>query len=137
MLSNTLVTNEVKDSAGAEIEFQHWGLNGRTRVFAKSGETPNAPYRLTISHQEIGTGVDRRRRSVVRFDKVVTGVSLLPRKVSGYMVMDIPEGDLATSAEPKNIVANLLSFIGSLGASTTILYDGTGTGAIPLLDGSL
>ena len=137
MLSNALNTNEVKDASAAEVEFSRISTNGRQTIFAKVGETPNAPYRLTVSHQEVGTGADLRRRSVVRFDKTVTGVSLLPRKVTGYVVVDAPTGDLSASTEIKNVIANLLSFVGSLGASTTILYDCTGNGAVVLTDGSL
>jgi hypothetical protein len=36
-----------------------------------------------------------------------------------------------------NVVANVMSFAASLGASTTILYDCTGNGAVTLLSGQL
>lgn len=137
MLSNTLVTNEVKNAAGAEVEFSRISTTARTTEFAQVAETPNAPHRLKISHQETGSGSSLRRRSVVRFDKTVTGVSLTPRVVSAYAVVDLPVGDLAASTEFKNVVAELLSFCASLGASTTILYDGTGNGAVALVEGGL
>lgn len=137
MLSNTLNTNEVKDAAAAEVEFSHKQQVGLTHEFAKVGESPNAPYRLKVSHQEIGSGVEKRRRSVVRFDKTVTGASTSPRTVSAYAVVDAPIGDLSASTEIKNVVANLMSFCASLGASTTILYDCTGNGADCLVNGSL
>jgi hypothetical protein len=80
-----------------------------------------------------------RRRSVVRVDKDV--ISLVDNvskvRVSVYMVLDSPVGALTTNAEPTNIIANLLSFCASLGATTTILYDGTGNGAATLLNGDL
>lgn len=137
MLTNTLNTNEVKDAAAAEVEFSRVSTTGRSTVFAKVGETPNAPYRLTVSHQEIGSGVDLRRRSVVRFDKTVTGASTLPRKVTGYLVLDAPTGDLSSTTEIKNVIANLLSFCATTGAATTVLFDCTGNGATVLVDGSL
>jgi len=67
MLSNTLVTNEIKDAAATEVEFQRLEQDGRATEFSKVGETPNAPYRLKVSHQEVGTGLDLRRRSRVGF----------------------------------------------------------------------
>jgi hypothetical protein len=137
MLSNTLVTNEVKNAAGTEVEFSRISSTARTTEFAQVAETPNLPHRLKISHQEIGSGTSLRRRSVVRFDKTVAGASLTPRTVSAYAVVDAPVGDLSASTEIKNVIAELMSFCASLGASTTILYDGTGNGAVVLVDGGL
>jgi len=137
MLANELITNEVKNSAGTEQEFSRISINDRKTEFALKGETPGAPHRLSISHAEIGTGSAKRRRSLVRVDKTVTGVDGTPVVVSCYMVADIPIGNLATFAEPTNAVANLLSFCASLGATTTILYDGTGNGASTLINGTL
>lgn len=137
MLSNTLVTNEVKNAAGTEVEFSRISTTARSTEFAQVAETPNAPHRLKISHQETGSGATARRRSVIRFDKTVTGVSTTPRVVSAYAVLDAPVGDLAASTEIKNVIAELMSFIASLGASTTILYDGTGNGAVALIEGGL
>lgn len=137
MLSNTLNTNEVKDAASAEVEFSRIATNGRSTEFAKVSETPNSPYRLKVSHQESGLGALLRRRSVLRVDKVVAGVSLNPRTVSAYLVLDAPIGDLSASTEIKNVLANLLSFAGTTGAGTTVLLDCTGNGASVLVDGSL
>lgn len=139
MLSNTLVTNEIKDSAGAEVEFTRLSQSGRETVFAKVGEAPNLPYRLTVKHQESGSGVKKRRRSLLRFDKtVMSGVdATLPVTISAYAVLDSPVGAITSQADPTHILANLMSFMASLGASTTILYDGTGNGAKTLLNGDL
>jgi hypothetical protein len=57
--------------------------------------------------------------------------------VSAYVVVDLPVGNLATFDEPKAVLAELMSFCASLGASTTILYDCTGNGAASLINGSL
>jgi hypothetical protein len=57
--------------------------------------------------------------------------------VSAYAVLDIPVGDISANTEPKNVLANLMSFIASLGASTTILFDCTGNGADALVNGGL
>lgn len=139
MLSNTLNTNEIKNSAGAEVEFNHLQNNDRSRVFYQIGESPALPHRLAIMHQESGTGMKKRRRSVVRVDKTtVSGVdSLTPITTSAYIVLDHPIGASSSNAEAANVIAELLSFCASLGASTTILYDGTGNGAASLLNGSL
>lgn len=139
MLSNTLNTNEIKNSAGTEVEFSRLSTSDRQTVFQQVAETPSAPHRLTISHLESGTGMKKRRRSVVRFDKTVTsGVdSVTPITVSAYAVLDHPIGASTSNAEAANVIAELMSFLASLGASTTILYDGTGNGAASLLNGAL
>jgi hypothetical protein len=139
MLSNSLNTNEIKNSGGAEVEFSRLSTSDRQTVFAQVAETPSAPHRLTIAHQETGSGMKLRRRSVVRFDKtVISGVdSVTPITVSAYAVLDFPVGASTTAAEAANALAELMSFLASLGASTTILYDGTGNGAAALLNGSL
>lgn len=139
MLSNTLNTNEIKNSAGVEVEFTRLSIADRKTEFAQIGESPSLKHRLSMSHGETGVGINRRRRSVVRFDKTVMSTvdATLPVVVSAYIVLDSPVGALTTSAEPTNVVAELLSFCASLGATTTILYDGTGNGATALLTGGL
>lgn len=139
MLSNTLNTNEIKNSAGTEVEFQNLSREGRTAVFAQITESPSLPHRMTISHQESGVGMKRRRRSVIRFDKtVISGVdNVTPITNSSYYVQDYAVGASSTSAEMAHVNAELVSFLASLGASTTILYDNTGNGLATLLSGGL
>jgi hypothetical protein len=137
MLPTNLTTNEVKDAASTEVEFNRISTEGRKVVFAKNGETPNLPYRLTVSHSEVGTGSSLRRRSMIRFDKTVAGVSLTSRTVSAYVVLDAPTGDLSADTEIKNIIANLLGLLATTGAATTVLFDCTGYGATSLVQGSL
>jgi len=137
MLSNTLVTNEVKNSAGTEVEFSRLEQKDRSVMYAQVGESPSLPHRLSIMHQEVGTGLKRRRRSVVRVDKTtMSGVDVtLPITTSAYIVLDHPVGASSSNAEAANVIAEILSFCASLGASSTILFDGTGSGAAALLSG--
>lgn len=137
MLPTNLTTNEVKNASGTEVEFLRSATVDRSVTFAQSGETPQAPHRIKVSHLETGAGANLRRRSVARIDKTVTGSSLAPRVVSAYVVLDIPVGDLSAYTEPTAVMAELMSFCASLGASTTILYDGTGNGAAALINGTL
>lgn len=138
MLSNTLVTNEVKKADGTEVEFNRISSGpGRKTEFAQVAEVPNAEHRLKISHLETGSGSAQRRRSMVRFDKDVTGVSGLPVTVSAYAVVDIPTGDLNATTEAKNVLAELMSFLATTGAATTVLFDCTGNGALVLVNGEL
>jgi hypothetical protein len=139
MLSNTLNTNEIKNSAGTEVEFQRLSTADRSTVFAQITEAPSTPHRLTISHQETGAAIKRRRRSLVRFDKTVMSTvdATLPVVISAYIVLDSPVGALVANTEPTNVVAEVMSFCAFLGAFTTILYDGTGNGAATLLSGGL
>lgn len=139
MLPNTLNTNEVKDAAGAEVEFTHLDSAGRKRVFAKVGEAPNAQHRLLISHIEVGEGLDRRRKSLVRVDKASASTVDTTRMVtsSAYIVLDAPVGALTTDAELKAVLAELGSFCFTTGAATTVLFDGSGNGSQALLTGGL
>lgn len=139
MLSNTLVTNEIKNAAGAEVEFSRISSEKRETMFAQANETPALPHRLNVKHQESGTGVSLRRRSLVRFDKSVAGQvdSTKTEKISGYIVMDTPVGNLTTMSEPQNVLAEVLSFCATTGAATTVLFDCTGNGAKCLINGEL
>jgi len=139
MLTNTLNTNEVKNAAGTEVEFTRLSIGDRKTEFAMISETPALPNRLTISHQETGTGLNRRRRSVVRFDRTTAGEvdTTVNVKSSCYLVADLPIGNLAASTAPKAVLAQLIAFVASLGASTTILYDCTGNGADCLINGGI
>jgi hypothetical protein len=139
MLSNTLNTNEVKNSAGTEVEFSRISTSQRETTFSQVSETPSLPHRLTIKHVESGRDMKLRRRSVVRFDKtVISGVdSVTPITISAYVVLDLPIGAMSAIAEGTNVVAELLSFCATTGAATTVLFDGTGNGATALLAGGL
>lgn len=139
MLPDTLNTNQVKNSAGVEVEFNHLESNGRERVFYQIGESPALQHRLSIKHQESGAGMKLRRRSVVRVDKTtMSGIdATVPITTSAYLVLDIPQGASSSIAEASNVLAELLSFVASTGATTTILFDGTGNGASVLLSGGL
>lgn len=139
MLSNTLNTNEIKNSAGTEVEFSRLSTSDRQTVFAAIGEVPSLRHRLSISHQEIGTGLKARRRSLIRIDKTtISGVdSVTPITTSAYMVLDHPIGASSSNAEAANVVAEVLSFAATTGAATTVLFDGTGNGAAALLNGGL
>jgi len=138
-IPTNLTTNEVKDSVGTEVEFNQLSVSGRSRAFLKVNETPGLPHRLTISHQESGSGTSKRRRSVVRVDLSVTGSydATKIEKVSFYIVGDIPIGNMSAVTNAQVALANLLSFCASQGASTTILYDCSGYGAGALISGSL
>lgn len=139
MLTNTLNTNEVKNAAGTEVEFTRLSIGDRRTEFAMVAENPALPNRLIIQHSETGTGLNRKRRSVVRFDKSASGDvdNTAVIKSSCYIVLESPIGNLTTTALPAAVIAQVVSFVASLGASTTILYDGTGNGATALLTGGL
>jgi hypothetical protein len=44
---------------------------------------------------------------------------------------------MTTTAELANVIAELLSFVATTGAATTVLFDGTGNGAQSLIQGTL
>lgn len=135
----TLNTNEVKNAAGTEIEFQRLSTSDRSLTFSKVGEIPSQPHRLKVSHQESGSGTSLRRRSLVRFDIVIPGQvdTTKLESIAAYAVVDAPVGNLTAFTTVTDLVANLVSNLASKGASTTILYDGTGYGAEALINGNL
>lgn len=139
MLSTTLNTNEIKNAAGTEVEFGSHSASGSSKVYQQIAEQPNLPHRLTISHSETGTGMKMRRRSLVRFDKtVISGVdSATPITVSAYAVLDFPVGASTSSTEASNVLAELMSFLATTGAGTTVLFNCTGSGADAMLNGTL
>jgi hypothetical protein len=139
MLPTTLNTNEVKNAAGTEQEFQRRQTSGQLVEFSLIGESPSAPHRLKIQHQDVGSGITRRRRSVVRFTKTVAGQvdATKSAEISAYAVVDAPVGQLTAYTAVTDLMANLVSFLASRGVSTTILFDGTGCGAEALINGSL
>lgn len=137
MLSNTLVTNEVKNAAGTEVEFNRISTADRKTEFALNGELPGLPNRLIISHQEIGSGASKRRRSLVSFRKTVAGTDTSPVTTIANLTLDIPIGNLSTFDCPKDVLAQMMSFVASLGATTTILFDCSGNGAVSLIHGQI
>jgi hypothetical protein len=138
MLSNNLNTNEVKNAAGAEVEFQHLSYPTPTsREFAAIGEAYNLPHRLRVAHREVGSGLTKRRQSNVRIAKSVAGVSGEVRQVICNISVDIPIGDLNSNDEVENVLAEMGSFCFLTGANDTFIYAGTGNGSVALKDGSL
>lgn len=137
MLPIALNTNEVKDAAGVEVEFNRQSAEGRKVVFAKIDEAPNLQHRLTVSHVETGVGTELRRRSLIRVDKQALGVSGKTRTHSAYLVVDLPAGDISDTTVTKDALANLMSFIATTGSGTTVLFDCTGTGASAAIAGTL
>jgi len=138
MLANTLNTNEVKDSSAAEVEFTRLKTEGRKTVFAKIGESLAYEHRLSISHTESGTGINKNRRSAIRVDISTPSTVDASRVVvaSAYTVIQVPIGGLTATTIPKDSLAELLSFVGTTDGST-LLHNGTGTGAAALLSGGL
>jgi hypothetical protein len=87
----------------------------------------------------VGVGLKKRRRSVVRFDKTIVSTvdSATLVTVSAYAVLDFPVGGLVANTEATNVLAELMSFLATTGAATTVLFDCTGNGAATLINGGL
>jgi hypothetical protein len=135
-----LTTNEVKDAAGAEIEFNRFD-SGQPRklVFAKVGESPAYEHRIDVAHVEAGTGLKRRRRSrlAVRIGHLSSVDNLTPVFTLGYLILDAPVGAITDLTIPTKCMANIMSLVATTGAATTVLFDGTGYGAAALINGTL
>jgi hypothetical protein len=139
-LANTLNTNEIKNAAGTEVEFQRLRTGDWNAEFAVITESPAFPYRMKISHQEIGSGASKRRRSNITFKTVTTGQidTTKLKQDSCSLTLDRMIGNENDSgAVAKALIANMLSFVGTTGAGTTVLFDCSGTGASNLLSGGI
>lgn len=139
MIATTLNTNEIKNAAGTEVEFGRSSSEGRTVIYETLSVVPAMPHRLTVKHSETGSGTGLRRRSLVRFDKVIAGQvdTTAPCTVSFYAVADIPVGNMTALTEAQNVCAELMSFLATTGAATTVLFDCSGNGASALVNGTL
>jgi hypothetical protein len=138
-MTKDLITNEIKDRAGAEVEFTQISVGPRESQYKAIAEVPAYPNRLTIKHSESGSGFSLRRRSLVRFDKSVQSAVDTTKTVviSVYAVADLPVGAINNNTQFADVVAYLNSFMASLGVTTTILYDGTGNGSRVVLNGEI
>lgn len=140
MFPTHLTTNEVKDRTGAEVECSRIDpIAGRGLRFQSSASLGTAyPLIVSVNHDTAGSGLKLIRRSVLRVDKTrlsqVDGVT--PITISVYTVAVIPLGHLTDQNTVADVIAHNNSLMASKGASTTILYDGTGYGAAALIEGS-
>jgi hypothetical protein len=137
MLPTTLLTNEVKDRAGVEVEFEHYSLEGRTHIYARKGGNPSLPCILKVAHQEAGSGLGATQRSQCRVDMDVVGKSGKTVRCSAYKVVVIPKGELDDLDDVKDVSAMLDSFCSTTGAGTTVLFDGSGNGDSALINATL
>lgn len=139
-LPTNLTTNEVKDRAGTEVEFLYRDELGRSREYAKSGETPSLPERIKIQHRDVGKpGAGLRRQSNLLITKTVLSQvdSLTPVVIRASVSLDIPVGALTDLNSVKDVAAYMNSILSTTGSGTTVLFDGTGTATAALVNGTL
>jgi hypothetical protein len=138
-MNSLLNTNEIKNAAAAGVTFSRISSSERESVWAILPESPNAPQRLTIKHSETGSGVTRRRRSLVRFDysRASTVDTTKVTTTSAYTVLDAPIGYHTAVADYHVVLSYLNSFMAQTGAATGILFDNTGNGSRALLNGEV
>ena len=138
-LPTDLNTNQIKKADGAEVEFTHRRQEGTLHEYLQVGEAPGQPHRLRIQHEETGSGTSRVRRTLVRFDKSQQGQTDTTKTItcSAYLYLVIPVGNINDYQLAKDTLAELMSFMASTGADTTIKFDCTGTGASAAINGTL
>lgn len=140
-LPTNLNTNEVKGSGGAEVEFLYRDEIGRTKEYAKSGETPYLPERIKIQHRDVGKAgsPSLRRQSNLLITKTVMSAvdSVTPVVIRASVSFDVPIGALATLTDVATVAAWMNSILSTTGAGTTVLFDGTGTATAALINGTL
>lgn len=136
-----LNTNEVKDRAGTEVEYLWREDLGRAREWMKSGEQPAYPMRIKIQHREVGKPGSPslvRQSNLLTTDTVVSQVdTVTPTQIRFSTTAYVPIGHLTDLNAVKDAGAKHISMLASLGASTTILYDNTGTALAALTNGTL
>lgn len=138
--ADTLNTNQIRNAAGAEVEFQHLLTGpGRVKVYAQTGETPSLRHRFTIQHREVGTGLRTVRQSNLKIDKdVVSQVNAVDTaRITVSLRLDAPIGHLTSTTELANVLAEMATALATKGdVGATLLTDGTGYGAAALINGS-
>lgn len=137
MLPTSLLTNEVKDRSGTEIEFEYRSKEGRTMLYRKKNDNPANGTFLKVSHLENGSGFGRVRRSRVGVDVGFTGKSGKPCVAQCYKIFVVPEGELEDYNVISDASAMLDSFCATTGAATTVLFDGSGNGDSAGINGTL
>lgn len=136
MLSNTLNTNEIQDRNNAEIEFERMLSTGQTTQFKKITETVGLPYRFSVKHQTIGSGTAAVRNSVVIFEKTSENTAGDKVHTVAQIKLSIPTGVADDLNDAKDLLANLLSFVGTTDGET-LIHAGTGNGSLALLNETL
>lgn len=142
MLSNLLNTNEIKNSAGTEVEFGRRGnptKNANAIEYYALTEGLVTKHTFLVSHQVVGKGKQEQIQSVVIFRKTVISTvdSQTPCTFVGQLKLTSPSGLMLTTAESANVLSELGSFCFLTGADSTFKYDGTGTGGAALLNRTL
>lgn len=135
-LPNDLLTNEVKDRAGVEVEFNYFSRDLREMIYTRKGVAPSLECFLKVKHQDVGTGSATVQRSLVRVDGAFVGKSGKLCVASVYKNAVIPKGELDDLNFILDLNAMLNSFCALTGAGTTLLFDGSGTGDYALTHGT-
>lgn len=139
MLNNTLNGGEIKNTAGTGETFEEVNRVDGRRIFRNTAYVASQPCEFVIGHQEIGSGIQLRRRSLLRFARTIPGLvdTTVPMTASIQIVLDSPIGNLVSDSLPKEVIAHAMSFLASDGiGGTTIVYACTGKGALTLLQGT-
>jgi len=138
MLPDTLNTNQVRTSAGVEVELQLTLNEGRLKQWEKFPAVPSKPIKLVVQHQVISKDFKERRRSkigvAIRHASEVDPTILVDSQA--YIVIDTPQGAMNTTTVLADSIAMLLSFVGTTDG-TTLLLNGNGNGAQALLNGAM
>lgn len=141
MLPTNLNTNQVKNSAGTEVEYLFHKEEGRTREYAKSGESPALKSRLLFQHQTVGKegAFSQLRRSNFSTKEYVISDrdNLTAVPITASTTFTVPEGALLSLNAAKDVLAKHISCLASDGTDTTVKFACTGTAAEALLNGSL
>lgn len=140
-LPTNLTNNEVKDRSGAAVNFTRRSNGPGSAVeFSRVSEVPARPYRISVRHQDIGSGITARRRSAIQVRQTFVGHVDLTKysTVIATITLDVPTGNLTGMNEAKDVLANLGQFCFTIGAAETCTrLDGTGYGVAALTDGGV
>lgn len=135
MLSDTLVTNQVKDRTATEVEFQRMYNSGQAAFFKKVGESVGLEHRFTVKHSTTGEGVNRVRRSAISFWKEQENSDGEKVRCIATLSITFPQG----LADDSDDLLDVLAHIGSLcfTTGTTLDLTGAGNGSAALINETL
>lgn len=97
-------------------------LQNNRSVSSVSAESTTTPHTLTVSHQNVKSGLTTADRHLVRLDKTFTDPIYGLQTLSAYLVLSVPRStSVVTLQEIKDMVGRLIAFEQAAGALDRLL----------------
>jgi hypothetical protein len=106
---------------GSAESFQRISVDGRKALYNVAARTPGNECVLTIGHTDVGSGISRRTRTLVRIDdNIVLSDTVTPGVNSIQLVIDRPVSQAADTAVLEAL-AKLVNYLDTAGVGQAII----------------